>query len=74
MGSCFLMGWDSFCKIERVMEIGYTMWMYLTLLNCTIKKVWDDKLTLCIFYTIKNYLYKKKIKQNYFKISITNSH
>ena len=38
MGSCCLMGIISFCKTERVLEIGHTLWMFLTLLNCTIKK------------------------------------
>lgn len=33
------------CKMKRILEVGHTvMWMYLTLLNCTLKNGTGDKI------------------------------
>lgn len=63
------------CKMERVLEIDYTM--YLTLLNCTLKKGQDDRI-LCQVYvtkTLKN-IFQKKTKyifRYYIRLSLTDS-
>lgn len=39
LASCCLMGIELlFCKVHRILESGFIlMWMYLTILNCTLK-------------------------------------